>query len=277
MPLKEVQNLARGLPISDFAYFEQVGSTNDEAQKWLAAGHVGVFLAVAEEQSAGRGRAGRQWHTPPGSALAFSLGFSAGDLEPAIARLGAGWAALAVCAALESQLGLQAEIKWPNDLLLDGEKFCGILAEGQWQGTNLENFILGIGINVAKKSVPEAAELTFPATYLEAHAKPPIERGKLLRAVLEELFARRSQPPSQLREDWEARLAFRGQMVELREKGQLIASGTLAGLNADGHLLLEGAEAEQKAYAAGEIQLRPANPTEAKSATLKGLGGDNAG
>src|SRR5262245_19367089 len=129
-------------------FFPTIGSTNDEAKRLAAAGEPEGLLVLTETQSAVRGRQGRQWLTPPGTALALSL-----VLRPALeARQAARvtmLAGVAVCEALGQAAGLQAALKWPNDVLLDGRKAGGILAETGLLGERLDYLVLGIGLNVS--------------------------------------------------------------------------------------------------------------------------------
>ena len=142
------------LPLGGIRYFERIGSTNDEAAAWLKQGCPDLALVVADAQSAGRGRAGRKWFTPPGAGLAFSLVLRAGDATRQLlaqgntARLN-GLGALAVCQALQEQHSLPAQIKWPNDVIVNGRKLAGVLAEAHWLGSELSAVVLGIGINLA--------------------------------------------------------------------------------------------------------------------------------
>jgi BirA family biotin operon repressor/biotin-[acetyl-CoA-carboxylase] ligase len=151
--------------------FAVVGSTNDVVREWLAAGTPEVCLAVAGEQSAGRGREGRTWVAPPGAALLLSLGFRPTWLPPERAWRLAATASLAMAEAAESMIGLLAgtvRLKWPNDLVLDsadvGEsgvagwrKLGGVLGESDGLGTSDPRVVIGMGINA------DWAETDFPA------------------------------------------------------------------------------------------------------------------
>ncbi len=245
-----------GLPLARAEFYESVGSTNDVVAAWAAEGQPGICLAAADKQTQGRGRAGRSWHTPPHSALAFSLllppppGFEAGQLGRV-----SGLGALAVSEALEG-LGLAAEIKWPNDVLAAGKKLCGVLPEAHWAGNQLQAIILGIGINVAASSVPEAGSLGFPATSVEEAAGQPVQAARLLRSVMERLLAWLPQMHrAEFLQAWEQRLAYRGQPVQLHSRGTPV-TGVLTGLAADGslRLVVDGAE---RNFPAGQVQLRP--------------------
>ena len=245
-----------GLPLARAEFFETIGSTNDVVAAWAAEGAVGPCLAAADEQTQGRGREGRRWHTPAGSALALSLllpapqGFEASQLGRV-----SGLGALAVCETLEA-MGVAAEIKWPNDVLAGGRKLCGVLPEAHWAGSRLHALILGIGINVAAQSVPADSELSFPATSVEAAAGRPVAAADLLRGVLQRLLAWLPQLPSaEFLQAWERRLAYRGQAVQLHTAQQPVV-GLLAGLASDGSLRLD-IDGSERAYPAGQVQLRP--------------------
>jgi len=259
MDQKSLEDSLAGLPLERIAYFDSVGSTNDIVGDWAKRGQQGIGLAVANEQSAGRGRAGRQWFTPAGSALAFSLLM---PVEPLV-DLGkmastAGLPSLAVCQAMENLYKLSPEIKWPNDVLLDGKKMCGVLAEAHWSGERLQTLIYGIGINIAPKSVPQEEKVNFPATCLEDELGRSVKRDELLRTVLERLFWLQEQGrSSQFIRAWESRLAFKDQDVRLKDDKGNVTEGSVLGLDREGGIRLQTNSNEAKVFQAGEIQLRP--------------------
>ena len=150
------------LSLGGLRYFEKIGSTNDEALAWASQGAPDWTLLVADEQTAGRGRSGRKWFTPPEAALAFSLILRPSADEQRFPARVTGLGALAVVDALV-KLEIDAEVKWPNDILIEGRKAAGILVESIWAGDSLEALIVGIGINVLATSVPPADQLLFPA------------------------------------------------------------------------------------------------------------------
>jgi BirA family biotin operon repressor/biotin-[acetyl-CoA-carboxylase] ligase len=248
-----------GLALPEVRYYPSVESTNDIAMRWAAHGAPDLALVVADEQTAGRGRAGRRWHTPPGAALAFSLALSPQpDAGQALGRY-APWGALAVCAALEKGWDLQPEIKWPNDVLLSGRKIAGVLAEARWQGERLSGLVLGIGINIHPGSVPAESELDFPATCVSAAATQPVDRWQVLRSGLEALmhWRPRLQEPGFL-EAWSRRLAFKDRWVRLTPPSGPPVEGRLLGLDPSGALLVSLASGEQRAFLGGGMRLRPA-------------------
>lgn len=247
-----------GLPFEKAAFFNSIGSTNDVIAEWARDGEKGFCIAAADEQTSGRGRSGRRWFTPPGSALAFSLLL---DLVPSFdqALLGraSGLGALAVSEALE-KLALQPKIKWPNDVLLGGKKVAGILPEAHWSGGRLQVLILGIGVNVSSESVPPANAVSFPATSVEESLGKKIEPGELLRAILESLAGWKTKMSGpDFIEAWQARLAYLGKSVQLENTDGPTLQAVVVGLAEDGSLKMRMENGELLTFRAGEIQLRP--------------------
>jgi len=255
----EFKEAIDGLALEKTAFQHSVGSTNDVVAEWARDGEKGLALAAADEQTRGRGRAGRRWLTPPGSALAFSLLLSL-DVSPDTALLGraSGLGALAVSEALERLYGMASRIKWPNDVLLNGKKTAGILAEAHWSGEHLQALILGIGINVASDSVPPVETINFPATCVEAELGRNVRASELLRAVLEEVIAWRSQMQSpEFIRAWQSRLAYMEQNVRLNMGTDRVIEAQLQGLASDGSLRLRLPSGELRNFRMGEIQITP--------------------
>lgn len=248
-----------GLPIPDLHFYTRIGSTNDAAIEWAALGAADGSLVVADEQTRGRGRFNRHWLTPPGAALAFSVILKPAPEETRLLTLFAGLGALAVTLALEAAGGKNVNIKWPNDVLLDGRKTAGILVEAHWLGDVVESLVLGIGLNVAPQSVPPMQEVLFPATSVEVWLGRRVERVSLLRAVLEQVFAWRPRlgTPSFLAA-WQSRLAFMDQVVVISQPARPPLIGRVRGLAEDGSLRLDTGDGVVM-VAAGDVSLRPDN------------------
>lgn len=254
----ELEKTLSGLALGKLRYYGQVTSTNDLAARWVEAGAPHLSLVVADEQTAGRGRLGRRWLTPPGAGLAFSLALT--ELARGTPLLYTALGALAVCDTLNQALPpmLPAQIKWPNDVLAQRKKLAGVLAEAHWRGERLVAVILGVGINVTPASVPPAEELSFPATCVEEAVGAEVERWGLLRAVLERLleWLPRVHEPDFVRA-WQQRLAFRGEWVQVRLEDGPPLEGYVAGLNPDGSLRLRDRAGHFSAVQFGEVHLRP--------------------
>jgi BirA family biotin operon repressor/biotin-[acetyl-CoA-carboxylase] ligase len=243
--------------------YQQIGSTSDEARRLADGVGPDGLMVVAEQQTAGRGRAGRHWITPPGSALAFSL-----VLRPRVpAQQGVRLtmiAGLAVLEAVEQVAGVPAALKWPNDILVNGQKAGGILVEaataqaGEAAGDALLDYVIvGIGLNVDE--APGAAEVDFPATALAVQAGRPVDRVRLLRSILQRMEVRYpaglTSDPAALYADWAARLAWLGKPVVARTPAGEIA-GEAVGTDPDGALVVRLDSGERVRVLAGDVRLR---------------------
>lgn len=248
------------LPLGGLRVFQTLGSTNAEALAWASAGAQDLSLVVADQQTAGRGRSGRSWSTPAGSALALSMIIrNESESVQSTGRL-AGLGAMAVADACEG-LSLEPRIKWPNDVLLQGKKVAGVLVEALWTGNSLEAAVVGIGINVLSGSVPSPESVRYPATSLEAHAASLPDRIQVLRLVVTSLIERRSQvQANDFLATWNERLAFRDKDVVLSGEGLETIQGRLDGLDPDGSLRLVTAEGTRH-FPIGEVRLVAADDT----------------
>jgi BirA family transcriptional regulator, biotin operon repressor / biotin---[acetyl-CoA-carboxylase] ligase len=244
------------LPLGGLRYYQTIGSTNDAALAWAAEGALDLSLIIAEEQTHGRGRSKRQWITNPESALAFSLVLHPVGVDSVIIPLYSALGALAVTKALE-MAGLHPQIKWPNDVLLNRKKVCGILAESVWSGEKVSGVVLGIGVNVKSGSVPPQETLLFPATCLESEVGHPMDRVSILRDILSMLIKWRPVLGSEdFIRAWEQRLAFQGEWVTVSSEGKPVCSGRVTGLEEDGGLCLEDDTGKTISVQFGEVSLR---------------------
>ncbi len=257
MDLRPLRQALLNLSIPDVRFYDSIGSTNDEALAWAESGAPDMALVLADQQTSGRGRMGRQWVTVPGAALAFSLVIRPAGGEGEHIPLFSPLAGLSVALVLESY-GLSPSIKWPNDVLLGRQKVCGILAESVWSGERLQALVVGVGVNVAPRSVPPAESLLFPATCVESELGSPVDRLGLLQAILIAFQAWRKDIGSQrFVAAWEKRLAFRGEQVVVQPPGADAVVGELAGVDRDGNLSLRLASGKNILLAAGDVHLRP--------------------
>ena len=215
-------------------HLRSIGSTNERARELAAAGAPHGTAVTAGEQTAGRGRQGRGWSTPPSSALALSLVIR--DPDPLLSlRAGLAVADLA---------GAGAQVKWPNDVLLDARKVAGVLVEGRPQ----EGWaVLGIGVNAALDLAALPEELRATAGTL---GLAPAELPRALNDLLAALEKRLAEAPGATLTTLRERDALAGRPVRW-EGGE----GTGAGIADDGALLVRGADGTQHALAAGEVHL----------------------
>jgi len=176
--------------------FAVVGSTNDVVRGWLADGVPEVCLALADEQSAGRGREGRTWAAPPGRALLLSLGFRPTWLEPDRVWRLAAIVSLAMADAAEHVAGFDPgtlRLKWPNDLVLERDgavrKVGGVLGETDGLGTSDPRAVIGIGVNADWPAAEFPDDLAAGMSSIREMAGRPINREALLDAFLGRLEA----------------------------------------------------------------------------------------
>jgi len=179
-------NLATRFIGREIYYCESVPSTNDLAKELAQKGVPEGTLVVVEEQTGGRGRLGRVWHSPSGEGLWFSLVFRP-PVTPARAFQMTILAAVALAEAIRIETGLPAGIKWPNDLLVDGKKLCGILTEMSAEMERVNHMVLGVGINVNQDEGDFPVEVRQTATSLLLQGGGPLSRVNLLRNILASL------------------------------------------------------------------------------------------
>jgi BirA family biotin operon repressor/biotin-[acetyl-CoA-carboxylase] ligase len=254
---KELKKILSRLPLGEVRYFDSIGSTNTEALAWAASGAQDMSLVIADEQIAGRGRLDRKWFTPKGTALAFSLILRpTAEEKPYLTRI-VGLAALAVADAFRAR-ALVAQIKWPNDVLLNGRKVAGILVESVWAGEEVDCVVIGIGINVLKGAVPSAELLQFPATSLEESLGPAVEREPVMHDILAGIVALRPHlGTDSFIASWEKALAFRGELVQVENGSGNPITGKLLGLEPDGSLKIRQEEGQTITVRFGDVRLRP--------------------
>lgn len=245
---------------SDFALqvLEECPSTNAQLMDAPPADDGRVHVVVAERQTAGRGRRGRQWQSWPGGSLTFSAlwRFAPGAPVPAGLSLVAG---LAVVRALESLGVAGLQLKWPNDVLVNGDKLAGILVELQPGRGRTPAAVIGIGLNLRLPpgtQIPDQPGVTDLAQHV---AKLP-SRAELLALLLRELQTLLDTYAAAgfaaLRGAWQQRNAFADLPVTISGEGSSL-TGTCIGVDDDGALLVRAADGVQRILS-GEVSLRAA-------------------
>lgn len=258
MQQEEPAHLLDDLPLGEVRFFSELPSTNTSALEWLAKKPAEYSLLVADRQTAGHGRFHRAWHAAAGASLSFSLILYPSPIEQDVLALFSALAALAVTQALESfHPSTAVQIKWPNDVLLDGKKCCGVLCEATWQADSLGGLVIGIGVNVGRRSLPPVQDLLFPVACLQDALDPPPQRWKVLHAILQNLIELREIFPSPLfLSQWQERLAFLNQAVTI-SNGDQKTEGVFTGTAANGDLLLRQKNGRQLVFPLGDVSLRP--------------------
>jgi BirA family biotin operon repressor/biotin-[acetyl-CoA-carboxylase] ligase len=162
-------------------WFDTVESTMDMAAAAAGVGAAAGHVAIADRQTAGRGRRGHAWSSPPGAGLYFSY-LTRPTRNIDLITLAAG---VGVRDGIAAETGLRAELKWPNDLLVGSRKLAGLLAEGHHLSTPDASVVIGVGVNVAPGAYP--SEVAVRATNLEREAGRTVARFSVFAAVLEHL------------------------------------------------------------------------------------------
>jgi BirA family biotin operon repressor/biotin-[acetyl-CoA-carboxylase] ligase len=241
-------------------FFSTIGSTNDVASALADSGQYEGAVVIAEKQTAGRGRRGRVWFSPPGAGLYVSVVLAPSravrtpDRATALLTLAAG---VALAEAVERVTGLAPSIKWPNDLLVGKRKLAGILAEGMASQTpvpSLRSVVLGYGVNVSPAAYP--VELSDRVTSLESELGRRVDRADLCAQSLVSLSARYDDLLETrfdaILDAWRARSpGSRGVRVSW-ETSTGTQSGVTAGIDDMGALLVRVGEGTER-LVAGEI------------------------
>ncbi|NLP09289.1 biotin--[acetyl-CoA-carboxylase] ligase [bacterium] len=166
--------------------YEQVVSTNDILKEKALAGEPEGGVVLAESQTSGRGRYGRSWISRPGKGLYFSLLLrpATADIQPGLISL---LTSLAIVHALKAEQGVSAQVKWPNDVMVERAKIAGVLVETLYQDHRLAHAIVGIGLNLFDAG-EELNGRFFRATSLDRHTRKKIDPDRLLQRILKEIM-----------------------------------------------------------------------------------------
>jgi BirA family biotin operon repressor/biotin-[acetyl-CoA-carboxylase] ligase len=247
---------ARGPFGAAFAFHPSVGSTNDLARAAAAQGAPEGLVIAADEQTAGRGRHGRRWESPPGASLLCSI-LLRPDLPPSLAPRAGTYVALAAATAIEEATGIPIALKWPNDLLVGGRKVAGVLAESGSMAEHLDFVVVGLGLNVHWH--PDDPTTTA----LDAAAGRILARRDLLVALLTHLARWRPHlepdPRDRLLGAWRGRLVTLGRAVVVRGP-DLALEGRAVRVERDGGLVVRDAAGAEHVVHAADVTLRAASP-----------------
>lgn len=238
-------------------YFSETDSTNTRAKRLGEEGAVHGTLTVAERQTKGKGRRGRRWESPPGSSIYMSI-LLRPDVLPDQASMLTLVMAQSVAEAVRSATGLEAFIKWPNDIVVNGKKVCGILTEMSTEMERINYVVIGVGINVNTENFPEELAETATSLYLENGEKQL--RARLAAEVLKKfegyykLFVE-SGNLSGMQERYNRLLVNRGREVRVLEPGHEY-DGQAIGINETGELLIRIENGKIRKVYAGEVSVR---------------------
>lgn len=235
-------------------YSSELSSTNDWARELAEMGAEEGTVTVAQNQTAGRGRLGRKWISPRGG-LWFSI-----VLRPSLKASGAAKlvfvASLAVAEVLVEKYGLRTETKWPNDVLVNGKKICGILAEMNTGKEGINYAVLGIGVNAnfAGNVLPES--LKAAATSIQKETGKKVRLESLLKTLLEKLemtydtYLKEGYAP--IAERWKGYASFLGRNVEITDGNERFKGLALA-VDPEGALVLRLEDGTEKRVLTGDV------------------------
>lgn len=238
-------------------YAEEVDSTNNLAKKLAEEGAPQGTLVVADSQTAGKGRRGKTWCTPKASIIAMSLVLRP-DIRPEVASMVTLIMGLSVAKAIEELYPVKTGIKWPNDVVVNGKKICGILTEMSAEMTGIHYLVIGTGINTNVEAFPPELEKVATSLLLELGER--VNRAELLVACMryfEDYYEKfiETGDLSLLKEQYESLLLNLGNQVKVLEPGHEY-TGVSLGINEKGELLVKKEDGTVEAVYAGEVSVR---------------------
>ena len=241
----------------EIVYKETTGSTNADVRRMAEDGAENGLLVVADAQTSGKGRRGRQWESEKGTNLYFSMLLKP-DIAPDKASMITLVAAYSVAKVIEKNTGLDAKIKWPNDIVVGKKKVCGILTEMNMERDYIHHIVVGIGINVNEEEFPD--EIRDMATSLKKEVGRIVSRANLLCDILLQfekdysafLAAEDLKP---FIDDYNKMLVNKGSLVKVLDpKGEF--SGIAGGINEEGMLIVFKENGQIEKVYAGEVSVR---------------------
>ena len=238
-------------------YFSRIDSTNQYAKRIAEEGAPDGTLIIADEQTAGKGRSGRTWVTPPSEAIAFTL-LLRPKLSPDRISMVTLVMGLAVVNAVNALYDVNAGIKWPNDVVIGGRKLCGILTEMSAEVRQVNHIVIGVGINANLTSFPE--EIKEIATSLKLEVGHAVNRAELIARVMTEFerlyagFEAQGDLGPVMQEYNDLCLNTGNKVRVLDPNGEY--TGISRGINSMGELLVETEDGQMREVYAGEVSVR---------------------
>ena len=238
-------------------YFDTIDSTNTKAQELAEKGYPSGTLVVADKQESGKGRRGRSWVSPSGTGIFMTLMIKP-DINPNNASMLTLVAALAVAKAITSVTGEEAMIKWPNDIVVNGKKVCGILTEMNAQFDYINHIVVGIGINVHNESFPEEISQMASSLMIEAGGKR-FHRAQIIAETMsyfEQYYDTflKTQDFSALVREYDKLLVNRNKSVRVLDPKEPF-DGKAMGITPKGELIVDTWES-RKLVSSGEVSVR---------------------
>lgn len=240
---------------------DEVDSTNDEAARQLASGREAPFVVIARSQQKGRGRFGRQWQSQTEANLYTSFAFRP-QLPPQRMQTFTLWMGVTLCELASSLCRHSPALKWPNDLLINGQKAGGMLTEARMDSDNIRDLICGIGLNVSNSDIPHLdpkAPTASTATCLADHASAPLDINRVAAALIQKVAEAYSAFISGTYLDtfadlWNRYDVLRGKQIAVFQ-GETRVAGLASGVDDEGALLLRDEKGTLLRFRAGEVSI----------------------
>lgn len=241
--------------------FDTIDSTSLELKRSAMQGAAHLTAVIADRQTLGRGRFGRSFFSPPGCGIYLSLLLKPSPQQLSDATLITTAAAVAVCRAIERLTTLCPQIKWVNDIYLNGKKVCGILTEAvtDVESGAIESVVIGCGINfkLGEEKLPE--ELAKVAGTLFGADKPPVSRNRLVAEILNELIGIwQAFPARDFLHDYRSRSFLLGKEIVF-SRGETKYAAIAKAIDDEGALVVQLKNGEQMVLRSGEVSVRPAD------------------
>lgn len=234
--------------------YDEVDSTNDVALEEARSGAEDGLVIWAQRQIRGRGQRDRIWQSHPESSLTFSVLFHPNPEEQTVLGRFTALGALAVARAIKAKTGFDARVKWPNDVLLNGKKICGILAETDLQPGKVNTVVVGVGVNLLPGAFDANMAANYPASDVFSETGSNMDAEAWLWAILETIeMLRQLLPGDAFIREWSENLAFKGEMRSIRNHKGETGSFRLLGVSSDGSLRVEDAGGQQFSFQSAEL------------------------
>lgn len=243
--------------------YEELNSTNDAALEAARLGAEDGLVVLARRQTRGRGQKNHTWESRPGASLTFSVLFRPNPQELNVLGRFSALGALAVAQALNKKTGCEAEVKWPNDVLLNRKKICGVLAETDLQVGTANAVVVGVGLNLLPGSFGSSVVLNYPASDIFSETGFRLDDETCLEMVLEAFQDLRQKLPFEVFiQEWNNRLAFKGEIRRVRNHKGETGLFRLLGVHADGSLRVEDADGQVVYFQSAEVLPSSSSSTE---------------
>lgn len=238
---------------------DKVDSTNTEAGRHLAAGTPTPLVILAREQTQGRGRRGRTWHSPAAGNLYSTFVFRP-KLEPARLQDFTLWMGLSICELVANFCRIEPGLKWPNDLLFQGRKAGGMLTEARIDSDQVHDLVFGLGLNLNTTADDLPRELKSSAVSLAEASGAPIDVNRFAAALISRVLTAYGRFIENDYRDkfaalWQRFDVLRGQTVTVTQGTQTV-TGTATGIDDEGSLIVRTGPGKTERFRAGEVTLR---------------------